>query len=240
MSTNYMMHSLRHPCLTALLGLCVASEVNAAGTRANEFVWSQMSPKERVGLLSKFPDLEVVPVVAVGTIQAAQVVNRSTAATYAGAELGSTLGQASYIDHAFKGTGSSYSAVAQVGAAVLGAAIGSALDTPGKIRFVLSYGVRTADGQVREVRVESTDEITKPLGACVYLADLTEAAPSLCVADKSQFLAQLWAASEARVDDTGAGRDPRTRSVACHVPSAGVMTLSLASCEELHGKVEQK
>jgi hypothetical protein len=215
------------------------STVNAAGVRANEFVWSQFSVQERVALLAKFPEIELVPVIAVGTIHSAQVVNRSTPASHNGAALGSVLGQAAYVDHALKGSGSGYSAVTQVGATLLGAAIGSSMDSPGRTKFLLSYGVRTVDGQVREVRTESAEEITKPVGQCVYLADLTEATPGLCAADKVTFLKQLSTANAADADSEPSAQAQRTRAVACRVPNVGLTTLSLESCEELHGKIEK-
>jgi hypothetical protein len=239
-STNRISALILRPCVVGLLGVCVyVPAVNAASIRANAFVWSQFSVQERLALLAKFPEIELVPVIAVGTIQSAQVVNRSTPASHNGAALGSVVGQAAYVDHALKGSGSGYSAMTQVGAALLGAAIGSSLDSPGRTNFLLSYGVRTADGQVREVRAESAEEITKPLGQCVYLADLTEAAPGLCAADKVTFLKQLSTADVASVNGEVSAQDQRTRSVACRVPSAGSMTLSLESCEELHGTIEK-
>jgi hypothetical protein len=178
-----------------------------------------------------------VPTENVGTIQSAQAADRSTAATHDGAALGSALGQAAYIDRAFKGNGSNYSAKSQVGAALVGAMVGSALDTPGQRKFLLSYGVRTADGQVRELRVESADEITRPIGQCVYLADLAEASPSLCITDKGQFLQHLIAL-EGAGGAPGAGA-PAGKPVQCRLPNVGLMTLEPATCRQLQGTIEK-
>lgn len=221
-----------------VIGLSVPSiATGASGVKANEYVWLQFSAPERLALLSKFPNIELIPVTAVGIIQAAQVVNRSTPPSHGGAALGGVVGQAAYIDHAFKGSRSNYSAVTHVGAALLGAAIGSSLDSPGRVKYVLSYGIRTADGQVREVRTESPEEITKPVGQCVYLADLSEAAPSLCVADKVQFLKQLSSGEQG--SGPGEASTLINRSVNCRLTNVGLMTLTLAACQELQGMVEK-
>lgn len=219
--------------------LCAVTGIaaSAPAVRANQYLWAQFSAAERLSLMKKYPDLELVPTDAVGTIQSAQAADRSTAATHGGAALGSAVGQAAYIDHAFKGRGSSYSALTQVGAALVGAAVGSALDSPGQRKFLLSYGVRTADGEVREVRVESAEEITRPVGQCVFLADLAPASPSLCVTDKTQFLQQLIALEgAAQTPDVGAADN---KPVSCRLPNVGLMTLEPATCRQLQGTIEK-
>jgi len=205
----------------------------------NQKIWSEFSAAEQIDLLSRFPGIEVIPSETVGMIQSSQVVNRSTASTHGGALIGSTVGQAAYIDQAFKGSGSNYSAISHLGVALLGGAIGSMLDTPGQTKFLMSYGIRTADGQVREVRVESIDEIALPAGRCVYLQNLSEADASLCIADKTQFLRQLSEAGKPSNERLASKSSASPVTVACRVPNVGLLTLEPTACNQLEGVVEK-
>jgi hypothetical protein len=126
-----------------------------------------------------------------------------------------------------------------VGAGLLGAAVGASLDSPGQTKFVLSYGVRTADGQVHEVRVESGDEIAKPAGQCVYLSDLTQAPAPLCISDKVEFL-RLLSTMDAAGNGLQFAPSPQDRGpVPCRVPNVGLMTLNSAACRQLQGTIEK-
>jgi hypothetical protein len=239
--TRHVRTGKRHvtTLLFSIYAFCCAAQA-ATAVKANQYVWEQFSAAERIALMGKFPDIELVPLETVGVIQSAQVVDRSTSATHGGAALGSAVGQAAYIDHAFKGSGSNYSAGGHLGAALLGAVIGSTHDKPAQARFFLNYGVKTVDGQVREVRVESADEFTRPLGQCIYLADMTEAAPALCEGDKVQFLKQLSTMNQ----PTGTtpeeiARSAAPKTVSCRVPNVGLMTLDPAACHQLAGAIEK-
>jgi hypothetical protein len=101
-------------------------------------VWIEFSNSEKATILSKFPQIEIIPSETVGIIQSVQAVNRSTQGTSAGTTLGGALAQTLYIDNAFKGNGSHYSATSQLGAALLGSALGSTLDSAPQIRYVSS------------------------------------------------------------------------------------------------------
>lgn len=220
---------------------CFASLVMASSPviQVNQKIWSEFSAEEKIGLVSKFPGIEVIPSETVGSIQSSQVVNRSTASTHGGAVIGSAIGQASYVDRAFKGSGSNYSAMSHLGVALLGGAIGSMLDTPGQTKFLISYGIRTADGQVREVRVESADEIALPAGRCVYLQNLSEAPASLCIGEKSQFLRQLSEAGKPGSERLTSKSSALPVTVACRVPNVGLLTLEPTACNQLEGVVEK-
>lgn len=215
---------------------CIAE---AQSVKVNQLVWSDFSASERVSILAKFSDIEVIPTDSVGTIQSVQVVNRSVAASNNGAALGSVLAQAAYIDHAAKGTSANYSAKTQVGAALLGAAAGATLDTPSHTRFLLNYGIKTADGQIHEVHIESDDELVKPSGQCVYLADLSSAPPVLCLAEKVPFLKHLSSLSDPAQADRITPRLQNNRPIACRVPNVGLMTLESTACNQLNGIIEK-
>jgi len=88
-----------------------------------------------------------------GIVVDVQTQNESTYNTGAGASLGSAAAQAAYID----GTRSrslqtwNYSAKKQLGAALLGAFLGAALDTPTQISHRVRYSVKTPDGTLHTV-----------------------------------------------------------------------------------------
>lgn len=216
--------------------LANAAEVTST-IRVNQSLWGGFNASERISILSKYPDIEVVPTESVGIVQAAQVVNRSTPGTNSGAVLGGVIGQAAYIDHAFKDA-NNYSALTQVGAALLGAAAGSTLDQGPQSSFIINYGVRTFDGQVRELRVTSHEEFTRPIGQCVFIPSMEMAPPSLCLSDKIQFIKLLTAKSEASKEIVVKPEVNRV-NVICRVPGVGLMTLELSACAQVEGEMEK-
>lgn len=223
--------------LTLLTLWANATEVTST-IQVNQSLWGEFNASERISILSNFTDIEVVPTESVGIIQAAQVVNRSTPGTNSGAVLGGVIGQAAYVDHAFKGTNNNYSALTQVGAALLGAAAGSALDKAPQSSFIINYGVRTLDGQVRELRVTSYEEFTRPIGQCVFLPSMGIAPPSLCLSDKIQFIKQLTTKSEAPKEIVVKTEVKRV-NVICRVPGVGLMTLEISACVQVEGVIEK-
>jgi len=73
-----------------------------------------------------------------GVIIDVQGINESTAGTTSGAAIGQSYGSAIYVDRAFQGV-PTYSATNHVSAALLGAIIGSSLDTPSNSKFHFMY-----------------------------------------------------------------------------------------------------
>jgi outer membrane lipoprotein SlyB len=206
--------------------------------KVSQRVWDQFSVSEKADILSKFPQIETVFSATIGLIQSVQSVNRSTAGSTSGASLGEALGQTLYIDNAFRGTGSNYSATAQLGAALLGSVIGSSMDTQAQSRFIFNYGLKTLDGEIREVRVESGDEFTRPIGQCVFLPELTPAPAALCAADKIQLLKKLSALSAAPADAV-ISQEATGININCRVPGVGLMRLEKSVCSQLEGSVEK-
>ena len=204
----------------------------------NQQLWLEFSDSEHIAIISKFPQIEVIPSDTVGIIQSVQIVNRSSPGTNSGASLGGALGQTLYIDSAFRGSGTNYSSTAQLGAAILGAAIGSSLDSAPQIRYVFNYAVKTVDGQIREIRVGSSEEFTRPVGQCVFIPSIAEAPVSLCNMDKVRFLKRLSALSHVPsgtiISDESTGI-----YVNCRVPEVGLMRLEKKICIQIEGGIEK-
>lgn len=218
---------------TMFVSLCHASDLTIS-----QQLWQQFSVADRNTILGKFPNLELAPPATIGVIQAVQSVNRSTAGTNAGAIVGGALGQAAYVDNAFKGSGNSYSAVNHVGSAILGAAIGSAADSAPQSRFDFNYAVKTLDGQLREVRTTSNQEFTKPIGQCVSFPQLNPLQAISCSTDKVQLLKSLSSLSIAVEAQSKLAKKSTEVKVACRIPGIGLMTLERNVCTEMEGKEE--
>lgn len=99
-----------------------------------------------------------------GRVTGVQIVNRSHVNTGSGAQLGALGGQALYIDNT---SWQGYSAVNQLGAGILGAIVGSALDEPTRIRYERKYWVTLNDGDTVSVSVMGNDNTHIPEGVCV-------------------------------------------------------------------------
>lgn len=205
----------------------------------NKPLWQQFSISDRSTILAKFSNIELASSETVGLIQSVQSVNKSTAGTNTGAILGGALGQAAYIDNTFKGSGNNYSAVNQIGAAVLGSAIGSAADKAPRDHFIFNYVIKTLDGELREVRIASNEAFTKPIGQCVSFPDLLPLQAITCSSDKVQLLKTLSASlsedSKVQSQKTSVNSDIK---IACRVNGVGLMTLERSVCREMDGKEE--
>jgi hypothetical protein len=169
----------------------------------------------------------------VGIIQSVQAVNRSTAGTNTGAMLGGAIGGAAYIDRSFRGN-NNYSAVNQVGATLLGAALGSLADSGPQARFEFNYAVKTLDGELRETRSRSSDEFARPIGQCVQLPSLTPVASISCITDKLAFLKALSANVTQQSAEPAVQPEAR-QTVPCSIAGVGLMTLSRKACQEIGG-----
>ncbi len=218
-------------CSVLLLHCALAQ---AFELKVSTALWSQFNPTEQATLLERFPQLTLAPPDSLGIIAGSQTANRSTPGTNAGAALGGALGGAAYIDNAFRGNNSNYSAVSQLGAMLLGAAAGSMLDSKPQARFEFNYSVRTLDGQIREQRQTSGDEFAKPAGQCVEFPSLKALAPASCSSDKISLLRALAMTANAA---PGRGVE-QPKATHCRLPGIGIMTLTAEACADLNGVQE--
>ncbi|WP_157412401.1 hypothetical protein [Acidovorax sp. Root219] len=146
--------------------------------RIKPAIWAGLADDERLAISSKWR-VELLHAGRYGWIADAQTVDESTPGTTGGAVLGGVLGQAAYVDRAFR-PGNNYSAGMQVLAGVLGAVAGSAMDRPPTPSFRTRYHVRTEDGSMVAVDQNRSDPFRMPLSTCVELPSLSDGDPSLC------------------------------------------------------------
>lgn len=201
------------------------------GLIVSEYIFNRLPESEQRAIVNKFPPLLILKISDIGKVSSYQIINRTIAGNNAGSALGSTLGQAAYIDRAFSGRG--YSATAQVGAALLGAAVGSIADRPEQRKFIINYGVETPDGAIKSFQYPSIDEIAKPVGQCVWTGDFSEAPHYLCADTLVSFLGRLnkYAIlndpTRKAVDDT----------VRCNIGTLGILSVTKEECQTLGGKL---
>lgn len=210
---------------------------NPANLIVNQRVWSELKKSQQEKLIEKYPAIELVPSDAVGLIDSVRIFNRSSTGSVAGSNLGAVLGQSFYVDRALEGR-TNYSAVAQVGAALLGSALGSTLDSEAVSRYLFQYSIKTADGGIREVAVASSDDRPRPVGMCVHVAGVVAAEATLCATDANSFMSML---DEITLAPAGALiiQKPRGTKVNCRIPEVGLTTIDSALCSQIQGKVER-
>jgi hypothetical protein len=151
-------------------------------------VWAALAQDEKDSIQKRYlvqvPDAE-----SFGVILDTQGVNESTPGTTAGAELGSAVASATYIDKAINNQ--NYSAKSHLGLAILGGLLGSALDKPAVQQFHYRYAVKFLSGNVKYFDVVSSDPFRHPAGVCVLLPTVTLASEQgLCTQTLAMFRAR--------------------------------------------------
>lgn len=108
-----------------------------------------------------------------------QGINESSPGTNGGAFLGSAIGNAAYIDHSFR-PGNNYSALTQLGAGIIGAILGSQLDSPAVSQYHFRYALRLHNGEIVYRDSVQQDAFRHPAGVCLRIADLRPVLQYLC------------------------------------------------------------
>ena len=139
-------------------------------------VWSTLTFSQRSQVSAHYA-VEVSEMGRYARIVYVQPLNESTAGTTAGAQLGSVLGQAQYID---KSNWNSYSARGQLGAALLGGLIGSTLDARPQSAYRLVYTLKASDGAIRVVERISESQIHIAPGLCIDTAGFSPVKDEFC------------------------------------------------------------
>ena len=131
--------------LTVGSAFCVAASAQQV-IKVSQFAWSALTSPER-DLIQKSFVVSVVPQESFGLIIDNQGVNESTSGTSGGAALGGAIANATYVDKALRG--GNYSAVNQLAVGVLGAMLGSTLDSRAKTQFHYRYAVKFSTGNIQ-------------------------------------------------------------------------------------------
>lgn len=150
-------------------------------------IWSALTAQERAEVQNRHT-VSVANEDRYGVIVDNQGVNESTPGTNVGSALGSTLGQTTYIDRSFKN--GNYSATNQVGFAILGALIGSAIDQAPNAQFHFRYAVKLGNGEIKYFDEVQKDAFRHPVGVCVTVPTIRITDQSICSETIASFRAK--------------------------------------------------
>lgn len=216
------------------LALLEARKADGSSLLVTQPVFDQLSPEDQGKLKTLYPQMHVVPKDGVGKVVSSQVIDRSQPGSKAGSQLGSLLGQAAYIDRSIPGR--NYSVMGQVGAGLIGAALGSTLNARPEEKYLINYGVLLSDGAVKSVLASSADSVAAPAGQCVFVVGVQEAPPYLC---GDTLLAFIERSNALAVRKGSAERPANKTGVKCKLP-VGTLTITAEECGRLKGEVAEK
>lgn len=168
--------------------------------KVSQIAWSALSSSER-DLIQKSYVVSMVSQDTFGIIVDNQGVDESTRGTSGGAALGGTLASAAYVDSAFRG--GNYSAVNQLAFGILGAMIGSTLDSKANTQYHYRYAVKFGNGNIQYFDEVSSDPFRHPAGVCVSVPNIALTDQHLCAqtADslRTTYLHQVTAAPQSQL-----------------------------------------
>lgn len=198
----------------------------------DDVTFGQLLEEDQKRFKVLYPTMQVIPFDSVGVIRTFQIINRSTAGSNAGSQLGSAVAQAAYIDRSFDRY--NYSALRQLSAGLLGGILGSSLNTAPEFRFIINYSVEFRDGSIRGLLKSSSDGIAAPTGQCVFSSDIQEAPRYLCGDSLAAFIARAKRIGLAGNHDA-AGKI--IDKVNCKLDVIGIIKLDREACEKSNGVI---
>lgn len=113
-----------------------------------------------------------------GIVTDVQGADQSSAGTNTGAVLGGAVANATYVDQALRG--GNYSATSQLAAGILGAALGSSMDTRPSTQFQFRYTVKLGDGDIKYFDEVKSTSFRHSVGVCLALPSLTLLSQQVC------------------------------------------------------------
>jgi len=167
------------------LGLAALAALALSNAHAQTIVvssqsWGALSSEERASIQSRYV-VDTRDGSSYGEIVDAQGIDLSTPGTSSGAAIGAAIGNAAYIDRAFK-PDNNFSAKTQLAAILLGAVVGSALDKPAQAQYKFRYAVRMQSGDIEYRDVLQGEPFRHPPGVCLDLTSVEKVPQSLCAA----------------------------------------------------------
>ena len=196
-------------------------------------IWQQLSSDEKNAAATNF-SIEVVMTESLGRILDVQSVDRSTQASNAGSQLGSAYAQANYIDKSFDN--GNYSATGQLNSALLGAAVGSLLNSSGERKFKTRYTIKRGDGQMEYLIENSAEEFTHTKGLCVSFSPIRIVEDYVCTLTKTDTVALI---SDPSIYSSIVGntqnkkQTQKSKDVKCKTNDEKVTILSRALCSKI-------
>jgi len=157
----------------------LSGTIGAQGTaRILRSVWGMLSESERATIQQRYvADLRDPS--AYGLVLDNQGLDVSTPGTTGGAQLGSAVANAAYIDRAISPS-HNYSAKTQLAVGILGAVIGSSLDKAPVQQYHYRYALKLHDGEIVYRDSLQSSPFRHPASMCLELASLSPAPQAMC------------------------------------------------------------
>lgn len=198
-----------------------------------KYLWDQLTSVHKAKISAKYK-INLLPDSMLAQIIDAQTLDKSIAASNAGSNLGAAVGQAAYIDNAFKGDSINYSATGQVGAAVFGAIVGSALDNSAVPIFKTRYTVKTKANEIQYIEDVANSPLRHSVGLCVFTSPFGLDKDNLCNMSQSELFAYLdKKITPENIQSSAANSN--LESVMCKVGSNSATMMAKQTCTTLGG-----
>lgn len=145
--------------------------------KISQTAWLGLTPQEQ-SVIQQAYVVDLAEQASFGVIIDNQGVNESTAGTTGGAQLGGAVANATYVDNAIQH--GSYSAKGQLAVGILGAILGSSLDSQAQTWYHYRYAVRLGNGNIQYYDQVQSDAFRHPVGVCVSLPNIALIDQQLC------------------------------------------------------------
>ena len=156
----------------------IATDVSAQQLiKVSQAAWLELMPTEREFIQKQYI-VNLAEQNTYGIIIDNQGVNESTSGTTSGANLGGAIANAAYIDNAIKG--GNYSAKNQLASGILGAMLGSSLDSKPNAQYHYRYAVKLGSGNIEYFDEVKSDPFRHPVGVCISVPTISLVEQQLC------------------------------------------------------------
>lgn len=164
--------------LLAIVPLLLSTNVLAQQLiKVSQSAWLALTHAERALIQQKYI-VDLAEQDTFGIIIDNQGVNESTPGTNVGANLGGAVANAAYVDNAIKG--GNYSAKNQLASGILGAMLGSTLDSKPNAQYHYRYAVKLGSGNIKYFDETKSDPFRHPVGVCISVPNIALVEQQLC------------------------------------------------------------
>lgn len=142
-----------------------------------KIIWDELSEAEKISITADY-DVKILSSDSFGIITDIQGADQSTPGTNAGAALGGAVASAAYLDRGLRGN--NYSAGGALAIGLLGAAIGSTMDSGPSSKFQFRYTVKLGDGDIQYFDEIKSTSFRHSVGVCILVPSLTLISQKVC------------------------------------------------------------
>ena len=140
-------------------------------------IWEKLSEAEKISITTDY-DIKILSPDSFGVTTDVQGADQSNPGTNAGAALGGAVASAAYLDRGLRGN--NYSAGGALAIGLLGAAIGSTMDSGPSSKFQFRYTVKLGDGEIQYFDEIKSTSFRHSVGVCILVPSLTLISQKVC------------------------------------------------------------